>query len=202
MRTSLVYRHPLLYEATMALLYGRHYRARQSVIAEMIPNGVAVVDVCCGPGRLYTHFLRHRHVEYTGIDINDAFLTRLRQRGAATILADVSSLERLPEADVVVMQASLYHFLPDVEKVLDRMLDAARLKVILSEPIRNLTDSGNLILRWLARRGTNPGTGSAARRFTPDTLSHVLAPYEDRILERGEIPGGREMYVVFRGCVG
>lgn len=97
------------------------------------------------------------------------------------------------------MQASLYQFLPDAGRILQRMLDASRLKLIVSEPIRNLAESRVPILRWLGRKGTDPGTGATPNRFTAASLRELFVQHQERLLLEGEIPGGREMFFILRG---
>ena len=141
MSRSLVYRNPLLYESLMIALYGRHYPARFRVIAELIPAGSRVLELCCGPGILFRRYLKAKGVDYTGLDINARFIAELRRRAGRGLVWDLHSNQPLPPADVVVMQASLYQFLPDPEPVVRRMLAAAEAQVIIAEPIRNLSDS-------------------------------------------------------------
>jgi hypothetical protein len=111
-------------------------------------------------------------------------------------IRDVADGAALPAADVVVMQASLYHFLPDPAPLVARMLAAARRQVILSEPIRNLASSRFAPLATLARRGADPGTGEAALRFDEASLDafvgRVAAPVERAFV----IPGGRDKVFV------
>ena len=97
---------------------------------------------------------------------------------------DVAGGVALPPADYVVMQASLYHFLPDPGPLVDRMLRAARCRVIIAEPVRNLATSGVPWVSRLARRQTDPGTGGAAERggrlgfrFTPQTMDEFFSRY-------------------------
>ncbi len=141
MAESLVYRSPLLYEMIMLALYGRHYPARYRAIAELVPAGSRVLDLCCGPGILHDRYLRRKGVEYTGLDVNPRFIARVNRRGGRGLVWDLHEDRPLPEADTVVMQASLYQFLPDAAPVVRRMLRAARQRVIIAEPIRNLSDS-------------------------------------------------------------
>src|SRR5262249_28202596 len=133
MSQSLIYRHPALYVLVMRLLYGRHHAARQRAVADLVPEGSAVVELCCGPGLLYFGHLRGRGVEYLGLDLNERFVAQVRRRGARAEVADLRRDEALPEADYLVIQAALYHFLPDPDPVLARMLDAARRAVIVAE---------------------------------------------------------------------
>ena len=46
---GLVYRSAAVYEAVMRLLYGRHYVARQRAVADLIPAGASLLELCCGP---------------------------------------------------------------------------------------------------------------------------------------------------------
>src|SRR4051812_46793681 len=114
MAASLVYRAPWVYELVMIALYGRHYPARYRAIAGLVPEGASVLDLCCGPGFLYDRHLRRKSVDYTGLELNPAFVERVRRRGGHALVWDLHDDRPLPPADVVMMQASLYHFLPDV----------------------------------------------------------------------------------------
>nr|WP_198429073.1 methionine biosynthesis protein MetW [Nocardia bovistercoris] len=178
-------------------LYGRHYGARYRAIADLIPDGASVVDLCCGPATLYTGYLRERGVEYTGLDLNAGFVARLNASGGTGAVWNMHSDEPLPTADYVLMQASLYHFLPDPAPVLNRMLAAARKQVIIAEPVRNLASSDNKVLAAVARRFTDAGEGAEEHRFTETSLDAFLDRYADRVEQRSLIAGGREkLYVL------
>jgi SAM-dependent methyltransferase len=194
--TSLVYRSALAYESAMLLLYGRHYSGRYRAIADLIPVDAAVLDVCCGPAHLYHRYLKRKSVQYCGLDVNERFIRRLTKSGAEGRLYDVAGGEAFPPADYVIMQASLYHFLPAAGPVVDRMLRAARRQVIVAEPIRNLADSRVPLLAWFARRQTDPGLGPQPHRFTEETLDALFAAYRSRVVRSFLIPGGREKVYV------
>ncbi|MFC9896527.1 class I SAM-dependent methyltransferase [Nocardia sp. NPDC127579] len=197
MSTSLIYRNSTLYEVLMRGLYGRYYAARYRAVAASIPAGASVADVCCGPATLYTRYLREKSVDYTGLDLNDGFIAELTKAGGRGLVWNMNSDAALPAADYVLMQASLYHFLPDPAAVLDRMLAAARTQVIVAEPIRNLATSDNRLLAAVGQRFTNAGTGTQAHRFTESTLDAFFARYADRVVRSEVIAGGREkMYVL------
>lgn len=198
MQTSLVYRSTWLYESAMVLLYGRHYAARYHALAELVPERASVLDVCCGPGILYYRYLKQKQVDYLGIDINQGFVDRLARHGARGQVCDLRADAPLPSADYVIMQASLYQFLPDARPVVDRMLRAAHQRVIVAEPIRNLSSSGN---RWLAMFGarmSDAGDGELAHRFNETTFDAFFAHYSARLESTCLIPGGREKIVVLR----
>jgi trans-aconitate methyltransferase len=197
--TSLVYRSATGYELLMRALYGRHYGERMRVIAAEVPEGASVLELCCGPGTLHARHLAKRAGAYIGLDVNDRFVAELRRRGVDARAIDLArSSEPLPQADVVLMQASLYHFLPDAHEILDRMLAAARELVVVSEPVRNLASSDNPMIGMLGRRATDPGVGGAERRFTEATLDTLMDRYRERVLKAEPIPGGREKLYVLR----
>jgi SAM-dependent methyltransferase len=196
--TSLVYRSALGYELLMRVLYGRHYAARMRAVAAQVPAGASVLELCCGPGTLYLRHLRGRTSAYIGIDVNAGFVGRLRRLGVDARRLDLAARteEPLPEADVVVLQAGLYHFLPHPERILDRMLAAAREAVIVSEPVRNLASSRNPLIARLGRRAADPGVGGHAERFTENSLETLMERHRERVVRSFPIPGGRETVYV------
>jgi SAM-dependent methyltransferase len=199
MTTSIVYRSALGYELLMRALYGRHYRDRMRAIAAQVPWGASVLELCCGPATLYRSSLRERAPSYIGLDVNERFVERLRRRGIDARRVDLAlDGAPLPAADVAIIQASLYHFLPGAERLVERMLEAARDRVVVSEPIRNLASSGIPVVGLLGRRGTDPGVGGHALRFTEETLDRMMDRYRDRVIAAFAIPGGREKVYVLR----
>lgn len=181
----------------MLALYGRHYPARYRALADVIPHGASVLDLCCGPGVLYERYLRRKSVDYTGLDINETFVRGLVRRGVRARVWDLREDAPLPPADCVVMQASLYHFLPDPAPVLRRMLAAARRQVVITEPVRNLSRSRLPLLRALSRLLTDPGTGAHPHRFDERTLDELIGSLRPRPARAALIGGGREkMYVI------
>ena len=196
MVTGLVYRSAMGYELVMRLLYGRHYANRLRAVAEHVPPGASVLELCPGPGALYARHLRGRAGDYTGIDINERFAARLRRLGARAVVLDLAQPADLPEADVVIMQASLYHFLPGAGEIVDRMVTAARMRVIVAEPIRNLASSANPLLAAMSRRTTDAGAGGHERRFDEHSLDDLMARYADVTIAAFRIHGGREKVFV------
>ncbi|MBV9048180.1 MAG: hypothetical protein JOY58_07920, partial [Solirubrobacterales bacterium] len=68
MSTSVVYRSALGYELLMRVLYGAHYTARMRAVADQVPFGSSVLELCCGPGTLYRRYLQPRASAYIGLD--------------------------------------------------------------------------------------------------------------------------------------
>ena len=197
--TSVIYRSARGYELLMRVLYGRHYAARMRVVAEQVPWGASVLELCCGPGTLYFRYLSGRTAGYVGFDVNPDFVARLRRCGVDARCRELTrDAEPLPVADVVIMQASLYHFLPDAGWIVDRMLAAAREWVIVSEPIRNLASSTVPGVAALGRRAADPGVGGHAGRFTEATLDQLMQRHRGNVASAFKIPGGREKVYVLR----
>jgi SAM-dependent methyltransferase len=199
MSTSIIYRSALGYELLMRALYGRHYGARMGALAAQVPPGASVLELCCGPGTLYRRYLRDRTSGYIGLDVNERFVAALRRRGVDARRIDLTNgAADLPGADVAIIQASLYHFLPEAGQIVDRMLAAARERVIVSEPIRNLATSRLPGVSLLGRRAADPGVGGHDERFTEATLDQLMRSYPVR--DAFLIPGGREkVYVLAAG---
>lgn len=198
MTASLIYRSAALYELAMIGLYGRHYPSRYRAVAELIPTGASVLDLCCGPGVLYARYLRRKSVDYVGLDINETFIERLKRRGVSAKVWDLSRDEPLPPADYVIMQASLYHFLPDPLPILNRMLVAARKQIIIAEPIRNLACAKLPLLTSFARLLTDPGNGDQPYRFTERTLDDLMNNLYSNAPRTLLIRGQREKLYVFQ----
>lgn len=196
--TGLVYRSAVGYGLVMRALYGRHYAARLQAVAGYVPAGASVLELCAGPGALYERHLNRRTGAYTAIDVNPRFVARLRRLGADALTLDVSRADRLPGADVVIMQASLYHFLPEAAVMVDKMLAAARQLVIVAEPIRNLSCSRLALLARLGRRATDPGAGRRdhGQRFDEPALDRLMEGYPGAVTASFVIPGGREKVFV------
>jgi hypothetical protein len=201
MSTSIIYKSPLFYEFFLLIRYRGKYRERSAAIADLIPGGATVVDLCCGPATLYFSHLRAKQVSYIGLDINRGFVDRLTARGVKAYLWDVEKSEPLPQAYYLVMQASLYHFLPDPYPIVDRMIRAAKKSVILTEPVRNLADSKNQLVASLARKLSNPGTRDQPHRFNGPLFEKFVSRYRARNLVLGYYPiaGGREQLCILRG---
>lgn len=196
MATSLIYKSASVYELVMRLLYGRHYESRYQAIADLIADRSSVLDLCCGPARLYHRYLKAKGVSYTGVDVNRKFIERLQASGASGEVIDLRENRPLPVGDYVVMQASLYHFLPDAAPVVERMIEAATKQVIVAEPVRNLASSDLRLLRFFGRALTNPGSGEQPNRFTEASLDQFFNQYGSRVATRFLIAGGREKIYV------
>jgi glycosyltransferase involved in cell wall biosynthesis len=155
------------YDLVMRVLYGRQYAATYAAVAARIPDGASVVDVCCGTARLYQDFLRHRGCTYVGLDYNADFVMHARHHGVDARWVNLLTAP-IPAADYVVMCSSLYHFGAEVDDVVAKLRRTARRGVIISEPVRNLSDMP--FVGGLAVSLTDPGVGSFSMRFNLDSF--------------------------------
>ncbi len=198
--SSLIYQHRTAYQLLMRLLYGRHFAARYATIAAEVPTGSSVVDVCAGDGYLYLNYLRAKSVRYQALDISPQLVQWMQRHGIQAQQFDVWQ-DTLPAADSVIMQASLYQFLPKAAPIVEKMLNAAYQRVIITEPVRNIASSDNPVLRWVGKRLTRPEKGGGvyhAQRFDQNSLMALAQQFP--AFERScELPGGREMMIVLRG---
>jgi hypothetical protein len=198
--SSFIYRQRSAYHLLMRLLYGRYFSARYAAIAAEVPAGSTVVDVCAGDGYLYLNYLRAKGVLYQALDISPQLVRWMQRHGIAAQQFDVWQ-DPLPAADVVIMQASLYQFLPEAAPIVEKLLCAARQHVIITEPVRNIASSDNPLLRWVGKRLTRPEEGEGtyqAHRFDQASLLALVQQFP--AFERSyELPGGRELLVVLQG---
>jgi SAM-dependent methyltransferase len=196
---SFIYNNASVYEAVMQALYGRGYSDRFRSVAELVAEGSSVLDVCCGPGTLFHRYLKTKRVRYTGLDINHRFVERLSADGATGLIWNLNEARPLPRAEYVIMQGSLYHFLPEASGVIERMIAAADKQVLIAEPIRNVTDSRIFLLAFFARKLTNPGTGDQPNRFNEARLDALMERYRTpgHDVQSRLIAGGREkLYIL------
>jgi SAM-dependent methyltransferase len=162
------------YNLTMRVLYGGDYARVEAAVAARIADGASVVDVCCGTARLHREFLRARGCSYLGLDFNGDFVMHARRRGTDARWFDLER-DPLPSADYVVICSSLYHFTNRADEIVTKLRRAARRAVIISEPVKNLSQLP--ALGRLAAALTDPGTGDGdghRRRFDLATFSALV----------------------------
>jgi len=188
-----IYRSPVLYNLLMRVLYGKHFTDRYQVVSKEIPDGASVLDVCCGDCFLYRRFLQARNVRYIGVDNSPAFICSGQRKKIDVRSVDLKA-EELPKVEYVVMQGSLYQFLPDAAVVLKKLRAAATIKVIVAEPVQNLSDSHVKCLAKFSRWLTTPygATNYSGERFSEESFTRIIKE-AGGAQQVCTIPGGREM---------
>jgi len=197
-RRGLVYRSPMLYHFFIWGLFRGNFNNRFKTVSDLIPEGASVVDVCCGDPFLYRKFLKKKNVKYIGLDINPVFIAEANRQGVDVRFFDLEANERLPEADYVVMQGSLYQFIPFQDDVIRKMKAAARKNVIITEVMYSLSGNVNPALRWLGEKMTNPGTGPKPLRFDHAKLDAIMSKHD--VITKDSTCGGLEMLYVLNGA--
>ena len=192
-----LYRFPALYRLLMRIGYGGDYGARHALIADRIGEPDDVLELCCGDLGLYRHLARRGLVRsYVGLEQSPAMLRRARRRGADVRAFDVRAGGTLPAAGTVIMQASLYQFHDLADGLLPRLWAAARRRLVLAEPVRNLAGSRSGLARRAALCLTRTVDGRThPSRYTEEALLALYARCGVPVTRVDRTPGGREVVV-------
>jgi len=161
----------------MNVLYSGQYVQRFKKIVSLLGPEISSVCELCFGDTFVAHWCRSRDIQWTGIDLNQGLCRRAAKLGFRVIEGDVLSLN-LPTADVFVMAGSLYHFHTNLSPFMDSILSRTS-RLILSEPVKNLSSAPGLI-GWWAKRSANPGTGHASFRYNKESLLAAIAEQQER----------------------
>ena len=176
----------------MKILYGKHYSDRYKLIADRIKRGSSVLDVCCGDAELYK-FLKKKGVKYLGVDINSRFISNNLKKGVPAKVLDIRK-EEIPSFDYTVIQGSLYQF-TEPKKIVNKLLKATNKYLIISEPIKNISNmpliKNALLDRILTMFVTTDDKSNF--RFTNSSFRRLLEDYKPQF---ANLPGKREIVAV------
>ncbi len=181
---SIIYWHPWLYRLAMRAIYGREYKERYRIIAREAGN-MEVLDLCCGDCKLSEYV-----VGYKGIDLNDNFVRSARMRGINAIKMDIMK-EGISKAECIVMQDSLYQFIPNHEKIIKKILKSSK-KAIISEAGISLGQSRNPIISIIAKKLTNTSKHHP-QRFTKKQLYSIYKKFNAKKI----IDTGKDLTAIF-----
>jgi SAM-dependent methyltransferase len=189
---SIIYSNRHIYNLLMRLSYHTGYTDRLARVAELVENGSAVLDVCCGPCNLFP-LLARKGISYRGLDLNTTFVRDAQRRGIEAQTFDLLS-ENLPEGqfDYIMMLSSLYQFIPREKAMVSRMLAATKSYVIIAEPIVNLIDRLPQILVKILAKLKDPGNGPPPFCFNDTTLTQLMRGFEKNQVKTFYIKGGKE----------
>lgn len=177
-KLSLIYRNIWIYRLIMNVLYlGRYQRRFKDILNQIGPKDNNIVELCFGDIYIAAYCQKSaRH--WVGYDINDAFVNHALQQGYNAVCADILSLENLPRADVLIFAGSLYHFNENMHKIWQLMTSCAT-KIILSEPIKNITSIKNF-MGTIGARASTVRNGAEAFRFDRDSLTEMLDYFQEK----------------------
>lgn len=161
----------------MNFLYLGRYRQRfQDIKDVMAPEDRQIIELCFGDIYI-AEYCKKSLRQWTGYDINDVFVNYALERGHNAVSADVLTLKKLPYADVLVFAGSLYHFNNNLHHLWQLMTSCAT-KIILSEPIKNITSAKNFIGK-IGARASAVRNGAEAFRFERDSLIQMLDCFQE-----------------------
>ena len=161
----------------MNVLYlGRYRRRFQDINSVMAPDDRQIIELCFGDIYI-AEYCKKSLRQWTGYDINDVFVNYALERGHNAVNADILSLKKLPYADVLVFAGSLYHFNENLHHLWQLMTSCAT-KIILSEPIKNITSAKNFIGK-IGARASAVRNGAEAFRFERDSLIQMLDCFQE-----------------------
>jgi len=190
-----IYRFPRAYDLLMLALY-KGNAARFDAVMSSIEPGARILDLCCGTGTLGRKLLDACPIAYHGIELNPGPVALARRRGLDVQQADVFQVD-FPRVDHIVIMSSLYHFIGNVDVLLDRCQAAARIDVRVTEPIANVSQSAWPSLASLAARMCDAGKGPEGARFSVEQLRTIARA---RQAVRAEVlDGGREFIMIIPG---
>jgi len=142
----------------------------------MAPEDRQIIELCFGDIYI-AEYCKKSLRQWTGYDINDVFVNYALERGHNAVNADVLSLQKLPYADVLIFAGSLYHFNNNLHHLWQLMTSCAT-KIILSEPIKNITSAKNFIGK-IGARASAVRNGAEAFRFERDSLIQMLDCFQE-----------------------
>ena len=194
---SITYWHRLIYTSLMRLTYGRKFKRRYEVLNGLLERDHSLLELCSGDCYLYLNFLIQKGIRYTGVDINKSFVNYARRNSVNVEILNVL-YDEIPEEDTILMHASLYQFIPNEKRIIDKIIAAAKEKVIIAEPVMNRSHSANKFTRILSAFLSNPGTKRAKKRFSPEDFEKLCCSYPEFSHFVGNINETNEMIAVFK----
>ena len=157
----------------MNILYAGGYRKRfKKVVVSMTSyKPSSVLELCFGD-LFIAEYCAKNNINWIGVDMNNYFVSLGKKKNYNVYNADISALAELPTSEMCVIIGSLYHFKNEINILLTKMLQSTA-TIIVSEPIKNMTNSNNLF-GWIARKSANTGKGDVSFRYTESTFLEML----------------------------
>jgi hypothetical protein len=194
---SPIYWHPKLYELTMKSLYGRFYQGRYTNLEKVIPAGCKLFELCMGDLYFYEHYLKKKNIHYKCADVNPVFVNAAKAKGIDASLIDFIK-DPVPSCDHILIQGSLYHAIPDHAKVIEKLFAAANKQLIISESVKNVSNSGNPLIASLAGFISKAKSGQSKVKFTKETLKFAFSGLEKHIVQWIEPENSLETIIVLQ----
>ncbi len=160
-----VYWNVFLYRRAMNLL---RPRGRDDVFAWIAREigSLSILELCSGDGTFRSWVPAN---SYQAIEKNPAFVRHLRNEKTPVIEADIMT-SSWPDMDCLIMIDSLYHFIDNLEPLMDRVRRSRFQKVIFSESTINYSLSRKGWLSKFAVWATRVDGRPFPKRFSEKTL--------------------------------
>lgn len=157
----------------MQLLYTGSYYNRFDPIITILKDTLpkTVTELCFGDTCI-AEFCKESNIAWIGYDANPAFVNQAVNKGYKAVCTHLSADNPVQKADICIMVGSLYHFHHQIEEILRLMLHISN-KIVISEPVVNLSDKKGLI-GYLAKMFSNTGNKGYDFRYSKQTLTEVL----------------------------
>ena len=194
---SVTYWHPVIYKILMKVLFKRNYKMRYLEIANLIENNSSVIDICCGDAQLYS-FLKNKKIKYTGIDFNNVFLDYLRNKKINVIHLDINKEDIPIKADYVVIQSSLYQFMPNHLHIIKKLLEISKKYLIIQETVKSYTSSSNFFFSLIGKILNNPGDGYKTKRLDKQLLLKELESMKNKIILKKDFNNYKDITIVIK----
>jgi hypothetical protein len=107
-------------------------------------------------------------------------------------------MDEIPKTDYILMQGSLYHFIPEEKNLIQKLLEACNKEIIISESVDNLSNSESKIKSFLAEQFSKAKTGQSKLKFTTKTLSETFSEFKNQIKVWEEEPDSKEIIIVLK----
>ncbi len=194
---SITYWHPFFYKILMKLLFRESYNVRYLEIANLIENNSSVIDICCGDAKLY-EFLKKKNVKYTGVDFSKTFYNYLKKKKIDVINIDIKNEEIPIKADYVVIQSSLYQFIPNHIDLVKKLLAVSKKYLIIQETVISYTTSSNKFLSIIGKFLNNPGDGYKTKRLDRKKLFNDLNAIDNKIILKKDFNCYKDITLVIK----
>ena len=177
-------------------MYKKHFHERYKAINNVIIENSSVVDVCCGDSYLHSIF-KKKNIDYLGLDFNPTFINYSIKRGINARLFNIYE-DAIPHADYIILQASLYQFIPNHIQILQKLYQSADQYLIIAETMKSYGGSNNKFISAIGKFLNNPGDGMKVERFSLSTFKKAMEPFQENIENEYFICGNIDYMVVIR----
>jgi hypothetical protein len=194
---SPVYWHPKLYAFTMRLLYGSFYETRYTHLQKLIPDDCQLLEICMGDLYFYEHYLQKKNIQYSCADVNPVFVKAARSKSIDSRLMDML-MDEIPKSDYILIQGALYHSIPNQVEFIGKLLNSTNKQLIISESIKNVSNSGNGLTSYLGTFFSKAKSGQSRIKFTKEMLKETFSGFEKNIVHWVEPSDSQETIIVLQ----